>query len=192
MSEETKTAPSSSTATEQPDSHESTEKPEENARFECNICLDVAKDAVVSKCGHLFCWPCLHQWLETRPNQQLCPVCKSAISHDKVIPIYGRGGNESDPRTKVPPRPRGQRSEEPQSGFPTFHWGGDGGQGGVQFSLGIGVFPISFMASFFNANAGQRRNETPNDGSVQAGEEQLLSNVFFAIGIAFILWLLLL
>ena len=29
--------------------------------FECNICLDVARDAVISVCGHLFCWPCLHQ-----------------------------------------------------------------------------------------------------------------------------------
>ncbi|XP_009886884.1 PREDICTED: E3 ubiquitin-protein ligase RNF185 isoform X2 [Charadrius vociferus] len=29
--------------------------------FECNICLDTAKDAVISLCGHLFCWPCLHQ-----------------------------------------------------------------------------------------------------------------------------------
>ena len=29
--------------------------------FQCNICLDVARDAVVSMCGHLFCWPCLHQ-----------------------------------------------------------------------------------------------------------------------------------
>jgi len=44
------------------------DKEEEDARgaFECNICLDVAKDAVISMCGHLFCWPCLHQWLETR------------------------------------------------------------------------------------------------------------------------------
>ena len=25
-----------------------------NAAFECNICLDTAKDAVVSYCGHLF------------------------------------------------------------------------------------------------------------------------------------------
>jgi E3 ubiquitin-protein ligase RNF5 len=35
----------------------------EDSTFECNICLDTAKDAVVSMCGHLFCWPCLHQWL---------------------------------------------------------------------------------------------------------------------------------
>uniref|UniRef100_A0A8C4QP66 E3 ubiquitin-protein ligase RNF185 n=1 Tax=Eptatretus burgeri TaxID=7764 RepID=A0A8C4QP66_EPTBU len=59
--------------------------------FECNICLDTAKDAVISLCGHLFCWPCLHQWLETRPNRQVCPVCKAGISRDKVIPLYGRG-----------------------------------------------------------------------------------------------------
>ncbi|KHJ84465.1 zinc finger, C3HC4 type [Oesophagostomum dentatum] len=86
-------------------------------QFECNICLDTAKDAVVSMCGHLFCWPCLVQWLDTRPNRQLCPVCKAAISKDKVIPLYGRGGDNTDPREKVPPRPRGQRTEAPQVYF---------------------------------------------------------------------------
>lgn len=42
-------------------------------------------------------------------------------------------------------------------GFPGFHWAGDGGHGGVQFSLGIGVFPISFFASFFNTGFGTDR-----------------------------------
>ena len=27
---------------------------DENKNFECNICLDTARDAVVSMCGHLF------------------------------------------------------------------------------------------------------------------------------------------
>ncbi|KAF7639915.1 RING-type domain-containing protein [Meloidogyne graminicola] len=132
-----------------------------NSRFECNICLEIAKDAVVSMCGHLFCWPCLHQWLDTRPNRQLCPVCKSAISKERVIPLYGRGGGDTDPRSKVPPRPQGQRTEETTQSFPgMFQWGGDNGHGGVQFSLGIGVFPISFFASFFNTGlSGDRRNE---------------------------------
>ncbi|KAK6048186.1 hypothetical protein COOONC_14309 [Cooperia oncophora] len=58
-------------------------------------------------CGHLFCWPCLVQWLDTRPNRQLCPVCKAAISKDKE-------GDNTDPREKMPPRPRGQRTEAPQ------------------------------------------------------------------------------
>lgn len=70
----------------------------DESMFECNICLDTAKEAVVSMCGHLFCWPCLHQWLETRPTRQLCPVCKAAISKDKVIPLYGRGSSTEDPR----------------------------------------------------------------------------------------------
>lgn len=27
---------------------------DQNSAYECNICLDTAKDAVVSYCGHLF------------------------------------------------------------------------------------------------------------------------------------------
>lgn len=48
---------------------------------------------------NIFSWPCLHQWLETRPNRQTCPVCKAGISKDKVVPIYGRGStDQKDPR----------------------------------------------------------------------------------------------
>lgn len=31
----------------------------DNSNFECNICLDTAKDAVISMCGHLFWYVCL-------------------------------------------------------------------------------------------------------------------------------------
>lgn len=96
---------SSFTATAAPDTSNAKQTSDANntkkddSMFECNICLDTAKEAVVSMCGHLFCWPCLHQWLETRPTRQLCPVCKAAISKDKVIPLYGRGSTkEEDPR----------------------------------------------------------------------------------------------
>ena len=27
---------------------------DQNSNFECNICLDIARDAVISLCGHLF------------------------------------------------------------------------------------------------------------------------------------------
>lgn len=74
------------------------EQKKDDSMYECNICLDIAKDAVVSLCGHLYCWPCLNQWLETRPNNQTCPVCKAAISKDKVIPLYGRNSDKQDPR----------------------------------------------------------------------------------------------
>lgn len=122
--------------------------------FECNICLDTAKDAVVSMCGHLFCWPCLHQWLETRPRRQLCPVCKAAVSKDKVIPLYGRGStNQQDPRTKVPPRPAGQRTEPEQGGFQGFGLM----DGGFHMSFGIGAFPLGYLSSSFNFD-GRRGN----------------------------------
>lgn len=128
-------------------SGDSGEKKDESM-FECNICLDTAKDAVVSLCGHLFCWPCLHQWLETRPTRQLCPVCKAAISKEKVIPLYGRGStNQQDPRTKVPPRPAGQRVEpEPQPGFQGFGFG----DSSFSMSFGIGAFPFGFFTQTFN------------------------------------------
>ncbi|XP_051956929.1 E3 ubiquitin-protein ligase RNF185 isoform X4 [Xyrauchen texanus] len=90
-----------------------------SSTFECNICLDTSKDAVISLCGHLFCWPCLHQWLETRPNRQVCPVCKAGISREKVIPLYGRGStSQEDPRERTPPRPQGQRPEPENRGQP--------------------------------------------------------------------------
>ncbi|CAL2037912.1 unnamed protein product [Caenorhabditis brenneri] len=216
---------------------------EESARFECNICLDAAKDAVVSLCGHLFCWPCLSQWLDTRPNNQVCPVCKSAIDGSKVVPIYGRGGDSADPRSKVPPRPKGTRTEPPQQTFGGFNWGafngggdGQGGMGGtnVHFSFGIGtvngllplmfmlpliqgIFPLSFVASFFGGNNNNNNNggggaeggagaagqdghthghthghhqSVPPHGSRQAIEEEWLSNIFKYIGFFMLFWLL--
>lgn len=72
----------------------------------------------------------LDTWLETRPARQLCPVCKAAISKEKVIPLYGRNSEkQQDPRSKVPPRPQGQRTEpSAESGFQGFQgFNGDGG-----------------------------------------------------------------
>ncbi|XP_025090288.1 E3 ubiquitin-protein ligase RNF185-like [Pomacea canaliculata] len=155
--------------------------------YECNICLETANDPVVSMCGHLFCWPCLHQWLETRRQRPTCPVCKAGISKDKVIPIYGRGNpNPQDPREKLPPRPPGQRSEPEGSG--AFHNFGFGGDGGFQFSFGIGAFPFGIFASAFNFNDG--RPAPPPQGSPQEAEEQFLSKVFLWVAIIFIFWLL--
>jgi E3 ubiquitin-protein ligase RNF5 len=92
---------------------------EQGGSFDCNICLELAQDPVVTLCGHLFCWPCLYRWLQMHSVCQECPVCKASVEEEKVIPLYGRGKIGSvDPRTKtvpgvnnIPHRPAGQRPD---------------------------------------------------------------------------------
>ncbi|XP_033243222.1 E3 ubiquitin-protein ligase RNF185-like [Drosophila miranda] len=153
--------------------------------YECNICLDTAKDAVVCMCGHLFCWPCLHQWLLTRPSRKLCPVCKAAVDKDKVIPLYGRNSTrQEDPRNKVPPRPAGHRTEpEPVPGFPGFGFGD-----GFHMSFGIGAFPFGFITS--SLNFGEPRPPAANRGTTQYEDEQTLSKLFLYLAFLCIGWLL--
>lgn len=77
------------------------DKLEENSPqgFECNICLDLVHDPVVTLCGHLYCWPCIYKWIhynalssENIDNKQpKCPVCKAEVSQKTLIPLYGRG-----------------------------------------------------------------------------------------------------
>ncbi|KAK6120698.1 hypothetical protein DH2020_045561 [Rehmannia glutinosa] len=79
------------------------DQPETNpsAGFECNICLDLVRDPVVTFCRHLYCWPCIYRWISFQdddaspenPDHQKpqCPVCKRDISEKTLIPLYGRG-----------------------------------------------------------------------------------------------------
>ncbi|KAF5841561.1 hypothetical protein DUNSADRAFT_12258 [Dunaliella salina] len=85
--------------------------------FECNICLELARDPVVTLCGHLYCWPCLFRWMQLQSVCRQCPVCKAGVDTDKVVPIYGRASEQPDPRAgsegklePLPARPAGQRT----------------------------------------------------------------------------------
>lgn len=61
-----------------------------SSNFECSICLEMSQDPVVTMCGHLFCWSCLHRWISIHSTVQECPVCKACVK-EKIIPLYGRG-----------------------------------------------------------------------------------------------------
>jgi len=100
------------------------EKKEKNGSasdFDCAICFEVAKEPVVTSCGHLFCWPCLYQWLHIHCDYKECPVCKGKVNESNVVPIYGRGSSEASREwknaedghqgLKIPPRPQGNRVE---------------------------------------------------------------------------------
>jgi hypothetical protein len=86
-------------------------------RFACNICFESVKSPVTTRCGHLYCWPCLYIWLEpgmnheerrylglplsdfgVRPDaaRRICPVCKSACCVNELIPIYVREKEQKD------------------------------------------------------------------------------------------------
>lgn len=95
--------------------------------FECNICFELAQDPIVTLCGHLFCWPCLYRWLHHHSHCQECPVCKALVEEEKLVPLYGRGKTQSDPRSKsytgveIPSRPAGQRPQTAAPAPPEAH-----------------------------------------------------------------------
>ncbi|CAA3021026.1 E3 ubiquitin- ligase TRIM39-like [Olea europaea subsp. europaea] len=88
----------------------------EGSFFDCNICLELAKEPVVTCCGHLFCWPCLYHWLHHHSYAEECPVCKGEVTTKNVIPIYGSGSiireHDVDSRlNNIPLRPQASRFE---------------------------------------------------------------------------------
>lgn len=94
--------------------HEDTKKPETGhagAHFECNVCLEMATEPVVTCCGHLFCWPCLYQWLHVHSSKKECPVCKGTLSDAVITPIYGRGTVQDTEKSpgNIPRRPHAHR-----------------------------------------------------------------------------------
>ncbi|KZV20206.1 rnf5 [Dorcoceras hygrometricum] len=111
------------------------------ANFECNICFELAQDPIVTLCGHLFCWPCLYKWLHVHSLSPECPVCKAGIEEEKLVPLYGRGKNTTDPRSKsipgmeIPHRPVGQRPETAPAPAPAPN-----AQQGYEFMGGFGSF----------------------------------------------------
>ncbi|KAF8403921.1 hypothetical protein HHK36_012027 [Tetracentron sinense] len=70
---------------------------------------------VLTCCGHLFCWPCLYEWLHVHSDTKECPVCKGEVTDMSTTPVYGRGNNTQEPNKesglKVPPRPQARRIE---------------------------------------------------------------------------------
>uniref|UniRef100_A0A8C6TIQ9 RING-type E3 ubiquitin transferase n=1 Tax=Neogobius melanostomus TaxID=47308 RepID=A0A8C6TIQ9_9GOBI len=178
------TPPAENTGTTSSNSTTAADSSSQDSTFECNICLDTAKDAVISL--YQIVTVCVFmQWLETRPTRQVCPVCKAGISRDKVIPLYGRGSTgQQDPR-KNSPRPQGQRPEpENRGGFQGFGFG----DGGFQMSFGIGAFPFGIFATAFNINDGRPPPAAP--GTPQHMDEQFLSRLFLFVALVIMFWLL--
>lgn len=61
------------------------------AQLECHICLDDAEEPVATPCGHVYCCPCLFQWLEGRRRK--CPMCKNPVSESTVTLVLAAPGD---------------------------------------------------------------------------------------------------
>ncbi|KAI7861839.1 hypothetical protein BDF14DRAFT_1863411 [Spinellus fusiger] len=152
--------------------------------YECNICFDTATYPVLTLCGHLFCWSCLAQWLNQQSRNPTCPVCKAGCDKDKIIPIYGRGKEEKDPRNdpSIPTRPAGQRPpplrdpNTPNSSFFAQPLRGRAfNAGNVTISAGVGLFPFGIA---FNAS---NNNSTPYGYNGHTTRSGFMSRLFLMI-----------
>ncbi|KAH6584193.1 hypothetical protein BASA61_001933 [Batrachochytrium salamandrivorans] len=170
----------------------------EGGLFECNICLDMASNPVVTLCGHLFCWSCLHQWLSSRlPASNTCPVCKAGVEKEKVIPIYVRGREPKDPRedSQLPNRPSGQRTE-PVSNNPWDFTGlfnaGRGNIGNVHLGFGLMPFGIQFTMgqghNIHNFHGGHQNGALGPTQQLQAFVSRLFLMVATLVLISIILY----
>ena len=52
----------------------------------CTLCLEPMKDPSVTTCGHVFCWTCILDWVEEKPE---CPLCRQAVLGQHVLPLRG-------------------------------------------------------------------------------------------------------
>ncbi|GFE53564.1 zinc C3HC4 type RING finger domain-containing protein [Babesia ovis] len=115
--------------------------------YDCNICFEDVVEPVVTRCGHLFCWPCLLTWIN-KPNDH-CPVCHAGITKENVIPLYGRGQENKDPRSQPSePRPAAERPQPQQNQANRNNTA----FGGVVFSMF--AFPFSIVLPFHYGSHG--------------------------------------
>ncbi|KAI8915472.1 hypothetical protein DFJ77DRAFT_462799 [Powellomyces hirtus] len=170
----------------------SLDKPEEEEgnEFECNICLETASNPILTLCGHLYCWPCLHYWMESRsPFAKACPVCKARVEKDKLVPIYA-AGRKNDPRQQaVPERPRAEAPPTVTRNGPwdAFRFPGGAIHGnGVAF--GFGVFPQLFGAQ---TTIGAHRTVWTGTRPTNMQQQAFISRAFMMTGILVMLAILL-
>lgn len=68
--------------------------------WHCPICSKSIVNPIVTECGHVFCWKCIKDRINTSNE---CPVCKHIIEIQKIIPVYGQGIEDTE--SEQPPKP---------------------------------------------------------------------------------------
>lgn len=98
------------------DSNENIGEHRSGGFFDCNLCLEMAMEPILTCCGHLFCWPCFYHLPYEHTNVKECPVCGGEVMESSLVPIYGNGDGHYSRKSKesgleFPPRPQAKRVE---------------------------------------------------------------------------------
>ncbi|XP_042865998.1 peroxisome biogenesis factor 10-like [Penaeus japonicus] len=67
-----------------PESKQSSANCYVESKDQCSLCLDKREHSSITPCGHLFCWQCIQECLQT--NQQ-CPLCRHPAKPSQIVAL---------------------------------------------------------------------------------------------------------